>query len=72
MLWFNEHQNLVKEPQKSFQYILCCGSTRASEMGISKNGYFNTSYVVVQRWTGTAANNVIFNFNTSYVVVQLK
>ena len=49
MLWFNQDKKQNQKRKKSFQYILCCGST-SFKFNFWRDFFnFNTSYVVVQR-----------------------
>ena len=53
-----------------FQYILCYGSTRISQVGLIFVRNFNTSYVTVQQTPISDALKIKRDFNTSYVTVQ--
>ena len=56
MLWFN---NFSHEPIKhvnAFQYILCYGSTNVIKEIREKLEDFNTSYVMVQRFSCIAGS----------------
>ena len=56
MLWFNGAIRSLEVTYKEFQYILCYGSTNVIKEIREKLEDFNTSYVMVQRFSCIAGS----------------
>ena len=69
MLQFITSFSLHNSDRIQFQYISCCSLSPLLFNLYSRNSCFNTSHVVVYRYSGSSGLFPLCSFNTSHVVV---